>query len=206
MLPKDILSLNNAGISRLVRQKSILHITGISTKYIYFLQSGLVKVSHITNDGNEIIKYIIKPGSIFGELNLFDMEEDKNEIAIALENSEVFMIPAITIKNLMSTHQGIETIVNKSINKRIKQMEQRMLSLTLKDVKERIMDFLKDFALEFGHPVNGGFQVKNFLTHEDIAKITTTSRQSVSTTLGYFKKQGWIDYDTHNISVYKFQN
>ena len=51
-----------------------------------------------------------------------------------------------------------------------------MFSLILKGVKEGVFGFLKEFVLEFGHPVNGGYTARNFLTYEDIARITTTSR------------------------------
>lgn len=204
MLTKDILNLNSAGVCRKIGEKSIIQISGVSTNPIYYLSKGLLKISYITKQGNEIIKYIVKPGSIFGELSLFGQQEDKNEIATALSDSELTIVPAATVKKLMATNQGIENMVNDSINKRIKQMEKRMLSHSFKNVKERVLDFLHDFSIEFGNPVNGGFQFRNFLTHEDIAKITTTSRQSVTSAMVYFKKRGWIDYDSKSTSVYKF--
>jgi CRP-like cAMP-binding protein len=43
----------------------------------------------------------MKPGAIFGELNLLDFEEDRHEMAIAVEDSEVCFIPAETVKQLM---------------------------------------------------------------------------------------------------------
>ncbi|MBS1668389.1 MAG: Crp/Fnr family transcriptional regulator [Bacteroidetes bacterium] len=206
MLTKDVLSLNSAGVCRKIGEKTIIQISGISSCPVYFLSKGLVKISYITKQGNEIIKYIVKPGNIFGELTLFGQEEDRNEIATALADSELVIVPAATVKKLMATHPEIENMVNHSINKRIKLMEKRMLSHSFKNVKERVMDFLHDFSIEFGNPVNGGLQFRNFLTHEDIAKIATTSRQSVTSALVYFKKQGWIDYDSKNTNVYKFSD
>ncbi len=47
----------------------------------------------------------MKPGAIFGELNLLDFEEDRHEMAIAVEDSEVCFIPAETVKQLMAVIQ-----------------------------------------------------------------------------------------------------
>jgi CRP/FNR family transcriptional regulator len=203
---KDIIMLHNAGIIRRIAEKKIIHVTDTTIKYVYFLQRGLIKISNISDDGEEIIKYFIKPGTVFGELNLLDNEEDRHEIAVALENCEVCFIPAETVKQLMMTNTAFRNSIHHSIGQRIKKMEERMFSLMLKNVKERILDFLKEFVMEFGHPVNEGYTARNFLTHEDIARITTTSRQSVTTSLVYFKKRGLIDYDTQNLSVFNFQH
>jgi len=206
MSPKDILLLHNAGITRNIADKKIIQVTDTTIKYVYFLQKGLIKISNISDDGKEIIKFILKPGNIFGELNLLDNEEDRHEIAVAMDECQICFVPAETVKEMMNNDNLFRKNIHHCICKRIKRMEERMFSLMLKDVKERILDFLKEFVSEFGHPVNGGYQAKNFLTHEDIAKITTTSRQSVTTSLVHFKKMGWIDYDSQNLSVFNFQD
>jgi CRP/FNR family transcriptional regulator len=206
MLAKDIILLHNAGVIRSIAGNSIIQVADSTIKYVYFLQKGLIKISNISDEGKEIIKYILKPGNIFGELSLLDNEESRHEIAVALEDCEVCFILAETVKELMVTDHLFRKDIHQSIGKRIKKMEERMFSLMLKDVKERILDFLKEFVQEFGHPVDGGYTAKNFLTHEDIARITTTSRQSVTTSLVYFKKQGIIDYDTKNLNVYHLQH
>ncbi len=77
---------------------------------------------------------------------------------------------------MIVTNNVYRKSIHQSIGKRIKKMEEHMFSLILKGVKEGVFDFLKEFVLEFGHPVNGGYTARNFLTYEDIARITTTSR------------------------------
>lgn len=205
MKRKDILKLHNAGVVRRISERKVFNITDVPVKYVYFLQKGLIKISNISETGEELIKYFIKPGAIFGELNLLDNEESSQEVAIAMEDCEVCFIPVETVIQLMATNSTFQKYILQFIGRRIKKMEERMFSLMLKDVKERILDFLKEFVMEFGHPVDGGYTAKNFLTHEDIARVTTTSRQSVTTSLVYLKKQGLIDYDSQTLSVFNFQ-
>lgn len=203
---KDILMLHSAGVVRRVPEKRIIHTTDSSIKYVYFLQKGLIKVSNIGEDGEEVIKYFIKPGVLFAELNLLDMDEDRHEMAIAIEESEVCFIPVESVKQMMAMNPAFRKNINQLIGKRIKKMEERMFSLMLKGAKDRILDFLKEFVTEFGHPSNGGYTADFFITHDDIAKITTTSRQSVTTSMVDFKKRGLIDYNNRNLSVLNFQH
>lgn len=202
MNANDILLLQRSGVLRNVYKNKITQISETSIPYLFYLQKGLIKVSAITDDEREIIKYIVKPGQLFGELNLIDSEIKNREIAYAMENSELWFVPVDTVKRLMQENESFRQSVNKAIGKRINKMEERMISLMIKSVKERILDFLKDFVSEFGYPVVGGYEAKNFLTHDDIAKIITTSRQTVTTSLIDFRKKGWIDYDSSTLKVY----
>lgn len=202
MTTDEILQLQRLGTTRTVAAHKIIHITDASFKYVYILQKGLIKISNLSDNGTEIIKYIVKPGNIFGELNLLDNDTNRLEIAIAMEDAEICRVPVEEVRFIMENDKAFQRSINQSISDRINKMEQRMFALMLKDVKQRIMDFLKEFVAEFGYPVAGGYQARNFLTHEDIAKITTTTRQTVTSSLSHFKKLGWIDYNTRHLSVY----
>ena len=121
---------------------------------------------------------------------------------MAIETAEICFIPVQEATVIMQSDKAIQKSINQMMSNRINKMEQRMFALMLKDVKQRIMDFLKEFVAEFGYPVSGGYQARNFLTHEDIAKITTTTRQTVTSSLSHFKKLGLIDYNSRQLSVY----
>jgi len=198
----DMLTLHNAGIVRKVNRKRIIHISDSTIQYVYFLRKGIIKISTVNNRGEEFIKYFLKSGSFFGELNLLGSEEDSHEIAVAIEESEICFIPADTVKQLMISHLELNKSITSHIGFRLKKSEERALSLVYKSVKERILDFLREFVRDFGHPVAGGYAAMNFLTHEDIARVTGTSRQSVTTTLLNLKKEGNINYSKQTLSVF----
>jgi CRP/FNR family transcriptional regulator len=194
------LILHNAGVVKRIVQRETFSLADPTKKHVYFLKKGLIKISCIHDDKEEIIKYFIKPGSIFGELNLFD-SEDENEVAEAVEDCEVCFIPAETAKQFMLTNHELQKAIHHAISRRIKKTEERMFSLMTKSVTDRVRGFLTDFAKEFGQPVTGGLSVKKFLTHDDIARLTTTSRQSVSKALACLKKKGIIDYNAKMLFV-----
>lgn len=68
------------------------------------------------------------------------------------------------------------------------------MSLLFKDAGSRICDFLVDFTSEFGRRTKEGYEIKNYLTHGDIAKLADTSRQTVSSLHNDLREQKLIDY------------
>lgn len=92
VLPKDTILLHNAGVTRNVAEKRVIQLTDTTVKYDYFLQKSLIRISNISDDGKEIIKYILKPDNVFSELSPLDNEEYRHEIAVALKNCEVCFI------------------------------------------------------------------------------------------------------------------
>ena len=48
---------------------------------------------------------------------------------------------------------------------------------------------------QIGERVNGGFRFPLLLTHEEMASMTCTTRETVTRTLGQFRKDGWISVE-----------
>jgi CRP-like cAMP-binding protein len=88
---------------------------------------------------------------------------------------------------------------------RLRKIESRLSSVVFKDSSTRIIDFVRELAQDFGKVKNGELVVKNFLTHKDIAKLTFTSRQTVSSVLNRLKRAGKIDYDERYIKILTLQ-
>lgn len=202
MNTKDLSVLYDAGMVRQIPEDRIIHFGGSSVKYIYFLRKGMMKIAYMNGKGKEVIKDILQPGNIFGELALLENEESADEFAVALDPCEVVFIPVENVKKMMQGDAQIMAAINRVIGKRMKRLEERMFALIFKNVKERVYDFLKEFARDFGTAESDGFRARNFLTHEDIAKLTTSSRQTVTESLGYLKKKGLIDYNSRILKVY----
>jgi len=83
----------------------------------------------------------------------------------------------------MIENEDLRTEIFKQIGTRMKKIEDRLLSMFFKNSRSRITEFIMEFMKDFGQKTSEGYEVKNFLTHEDIAKLSATSRQTVNSTL-----------------------
>ncbi|MFQ6674273.1 MAG: Crp/Fnr family transcriptional regulator, partial [Fidelibacterota bacterium] len=57
----------------------------------FVISSGSVKITHLSEDGREVIFAILGKGEFFGEMALFE-EEPRSANAVALEETDVFIL------------------------------------------------------------------------------------------------------------------
>lgn len=199
------------GMSTMMRMCEILEMENIDKgtlieigkrdkKSIFFLKKGTVKIVDSTS---ETVKYIVKTGNIFGELSLYDKQAANEEKAYALEDSIICYIESNQMEGLMEKHKSLKNGVLKIYGIRIKKLERRLRDLLYKDSKLRIKEFITDYVHEFGEEQNDNLVAKNLLSHQDIANLTNTSRQTVSNVLSNLRKERHIDYSSQYVSLSK---
>jgi CRP-like cAMP-binding protein len=184
-------------MAEMIRDKSIkkgeyIYFPEEASKNIYFLKEGRVKIGSYSDDGKEIIKAILQPGEIFGELSLVG-EEKRIDFAQAMDNKVVICSMQMQdMEMMMQKNASLNFKVTKLIGFRLRKVERRLESLIFKDARTRIIEFIKDMAQEQGKKIGSEILVKHFLTHQDIANLTATSRQTVTTVLNDLKEKDLI--------------
>lgn len=168
---------------------------------IYLIAEGRVKIGSYTEDGREVTKAILSIGEIFGELGLIG-QETRSDFAQAMDdNTTICPMDIDDMKELMAQNKALNFKIYKLLGLRIKKMERKIESLVFKDSRTRIVEFLKDWAIEKGKKVGFETMMKNYLTHKDIASLTGTSRQTVTTILNELKEKNIINFDRRRILV-----
>lgn len=183
-----------------VSRNEFLYFEEDPSDTIYFLKKGKVKVGTYSDEGKEIIKTILQPGEIFGELSLMG-EANRDEFAEAIEQAQVCKISEPDFEELMQRFGNLSLKVSKIIGFRLKKVERRLESLVFKDARTRIIEFLKDQAHEQGEKVGFETMIKNYLTHQDIANLTGTTRQTVTEVLNDLRRQNLINFDRRQILI-----
>lgn len=171
------------------------------SKTIFFLKEGRVKIGNSSEDGRETIKAILQPGEIFGELALAG-EGKREDFAQALDSKVV--ICAFSVKDmeeLMEKNSAMSLRLTKLIGFRLKKMERKLRSLIFKDARTRIVEFIREMAEERGTPVGDEVLIKHHLTHQDIANLTASSRQTVTTVLNELRAANVINFERKRIMV-----
>jgi CRP-like cAMP-binding protein len=172
-----------------------------ASDHIYLIAEGRVKIGSYTEDGKEVTKAILSAGEIFGELALIGQEK-RNDFAQAMDNETTICPMNIDdMKELMAQNKALSLKIYKLLGLRIKKLERKVESLVFKDSRTRIVEFLKDWAHEKGKKVGFETMMKNYLTHKDIAALTGTSRQTVTTILNELKEKNIINFDRRRILV-----
>jgi CRP-like cAMP-binding protein len=84
-------------------------------------------------------------------------------------------------------------------------MEQRLESLVFKDSRSRIIEFLIDLVEKRGERVGYEHVVRKFITHQEIANLTATSRQTVTTVLNELRDKELLTFNRKRLLVRDFE-
>jgi len=175
-------------------------------QYIYMVADGRVRIGRYLDDGKEIVTAILGMGVIFGELALAG-EEKRTDFAQAMDDkTTVCPLSIDELKQLMYGNQELSFKMLKLVGLRLMKLERKLELLVFKDARTRIIEFIKDSATWKGKKVGYETLVPTKLTHKDIAALTGTSRQTVTTILNELKEKNLINFDRKKILVRDLAN
>ncbi len=167
---------------------------------IFFLTNGRVKIGNYSDTGKEITKSILTKGEVFGELAIVG-EPTRRDFALAMEETMVCIMTVEEMKSMMREHSGLSLFLMKVMGSRVLEMEQRLESLVFKDSRTRIIEFLKNLAVQKGQRVGYEMLVQKFLTHQEIANLTATSRQTVTTVLNELRNKNILIFNRRRLLI-----
>ena len=169
--------------------------------HIYMIANGRVRIGHYLDDGKEVIKSILTKGEIFGELAVAG-EEKRTDFAQSMDSdTSICPLGVEDLKVLMMQDKELSFKILKLVGLRLIKLERKLESLVFKDARTRIIEFLKDAAAWKGKKVGSETMVPTTLTHKDIASLTGTSRQTVTTILNELKGKNLINFDRKKILI-----
>ncbi len=180
---------------------SYIYLPDEPSDTIYFLSQGMVKTATHSDDGKEVIKSLIQPLAMFGEMGIIG-EARRKDLAQALRDEvHVFTLKVEDLKKLMRSNFLLCDRVMALFGKRLLRAEDKLESLIFKDARTRIVEFIKESVSRSGRKVGLEMLLKHSLTHQDIANITCTSRQTVTLVLNELRKSDLIYFNRGKILV-----
>ncbi len=193
--------LSNMLEYKIVPKYGVLYTPGDDSDVLYFLSRGVVKIATHSIDGKEVIKALIHPTAILGELGMVG-ELQRQDFAQALrEDVHLYLIKVEDFKQLMRSNFDLCTSFMSMIGNRLIRAEDKLESLIFKDARTRIIDFIKESVNDRGRKIGYEMLLKHSLTHQDIANITCTSRQTVTLVLNELRKSDLIYFNRGKILV-----
>ena len=174
---------------------------GDKAEYVYLLAKGTVKIGTTHPDGREMIKRILDPEAVFGEVAIYSDNPYSNFAFTMNSEVEVYRVRVAQFRRLLQESSALNMNVLNMIGRRLTNTEKRLESLVFKDARSRIIDFLRHSAETRGRKVGYETFFKNSLTQQDIANFTGTSRQTVTSVLNDLRKHNLIYFNRNGILI-----
>lgn len=202
---EELTYLNNYTEIKTYKKYDHVFLEDEPSNTIFFLTKGVIKLGSHSKDGREVIKNILHPHAMFGELGLVGEENRQGFAEVMNEPAECLLLKVVDFQKLMDkNHQLCLNVIN-LVGGKLRKAESRLESLIFKDARARIIDFLKDSVEKRGRRVGFEMLLKHSLTQQDIANITGTSRQTVTSVLNDLRKSDLIYFNRRSILIRDMQ-
>ncbi len=192
--------LMQSHVHKTYRKGEAVYIPNDLADCIFFIEVGQVKISVMNEEGKAITKAILGRGEVFGELTLLG-EERRHDFATALEETTVCVVTLPELRGLMRDRWELHLFFMNMFGARQLEMERRLESLIFRDSRSRIVEFLYQLTFTKGQRVGYEWVVRNFITHQEIANLTATSRQTVTTTLNDLRFKKLITFNRSRLLI-----
>lgn len=174
---------------------------------LYFIKEGNIRIGYINEDGTEVIKEIINRGEIFGQ---FTLEKNNLDGEFAQAYRSGVSLCAFTIddfEKLLQRKPEIALKYTKQVGHKLRNIQNRLVNLLNKNVKTRLINFFVMLVSSDIDPAaDTNVTVPNFLTHEDIAHLIGSSRQTVTTLINELEQEGLLQFTRQHITIASVKN
>jgi CRP/FNR family transcriptional regulator/CRP/FNR family cyclic AMP-dependent transcriptional regulator len=158
---------------------------------LFVIEQGQVKVSLIHEDGREVIFSFLGPGEVFGELALLD-GKPRSATVTATAPTSLLVLRRSDFLGLLAGMPQIAVSLLEELAGRLRRTDQQIEGLALFNVASRLSRTLLRLALERGVEVPEGFALEDPPTHQQLANMTGSTRETVSRVLKQLESQGYI--------------
>lgn len=170
------------------------------SNHIFVVKEGRVKVGSSSGDDREVIKRVVAKGEFFGALS-FIGQDTPNDYAIAMEKTKVYLLTKEEMLALIPDQNMLSQLMIQLLGSRLIDMEARVESMVFRSSRSRVIDFLDKLVERRGQRVGYEMLVRNFFTHQEIANLTATSRQTVTTVLNELKTKNILVFNRSRLLI-----
>ena len=177
------------------KREVVLHKGG-SGDGLLFLLGGQLQVVDITEDGRAIGLRMLSPGDFFGEIALIN-NSTRSASVVAMSDAVVAFLPAGTALHLFSHAPSVANQMLRYLAQKIQRDSEFRALLSINNTAKRIYNYLLLQRKQEG----GVDVVDNLPTHQDIANMINTSRETVTRALLTLAQQGVVRKDAHRLVI-----
>ena len=173
-------------------KRSLVHLPAGSRvpllkKSVWLVVRGMVKLSAISVQGDELLLGLAGPNEPFGDplsnVEVYEATTLCESDLLCLTCDEIAAAPHLA----MALLQGMGV--------RYRQSEAMLGLLGLRRIEDRVRGFLELLANDYGQPCDQGLRLNIKLTHQELASALSTTRVTVTRVLGSLKDEGWLQLD-----------
>jgi CRP/FNR family transcriptional regulator/CRP/FNR family cyclic AMP-dependent transcriptional regulator len=187
-----------------MREKTVSRGTTVFHQFdsrggLYLILAGSVKITRSGRDGREVTVAVLNEGNFFGEMSLLD-GQPRSASATALLASRLLVLDREHFQRSVLAHPRIVTKLLRELSKRLRAADQTIENLALGSVHDRLFHLLGHLGRRAPLKAGKGL-IERAPTHQELAEMVGSSRETVTRTLAALEKEGLIAIDRRRITL-----
>jgi CRP-like cAMP-binding protein len=179
-------------------KRSVVLHKGGSADALLFLLSGQLQVVDITEDGRAIGLRMLTAGDFFGEIALIN-NSTRSASVVAMTEVLVAFLPASTALHLFSHSPSVARKMLGHLAQKIQRDSEFRALLSINNASRRIYTYIA--LMQQSADKGGRMVIENLPTHQDIANMINTSRETVTRALLVLTQQGIVQKDGQRLVI-----
>lgn len=184
------------------RRNQEIYSLGDPATALYRIESGRVKVVRLSGEGKEKILNLYHEGDLFGEVCICGVGR-RNEQAFALEPLSVVSFDVKGLLKLVRKRTELTLDLLMLFCARLVECQEHIATLAFDGIRQRLAKEL----LRLGHlpgcqPDGGGVRLAVKLTHEELANLVNTTRETATSIMNQFRREGLLEYSPDKTVIF----
>ena len=195
---EELQTVESECYSRSFNRGELVYLPGDMSDAVLLLARGRIRMYHVNPEGKQAVLGFIDRGELFGELTVFD-DRVREEYAEAVDKSFVVLIPRQTMQRLMQDHADLTLGLTRLFGFRIRRIERRLKSLLFRSIRDRLVHLLLELAERYGRQTNDGLLLDLRISHQEMASVIGSTRETVTITLGELQEDGFLQIQRRKV-------
>jgi CRP/FNR family cyclic AMP-dependent transcriptional regulator len=169
----------------------VFYTPGETGEALFLLKKGRVQIYRLSPEGKKLVIATLEPGRLFGEMALVG-QGMHNTFAEAVEPCTLCAMSRRDVEMLLSRFPKVGLRLLEILGRRLTEAEERLEGLAFKSIPAQLAALLLRLARD--NVVEGH-------THQELAEMLGTYRETVTQTLDEFKAQDLIEVQRKQIKI-----
>jgi CRP/FNR family transcriptional regulator/CRP/FNR family cyclic AMP-dependent transcriptional regulator len=198
---EEISAIKSVMISREFEMgEVIVHEEDESLQTFFIIASGSVQVTVVTPEGKQAILATLKKGEFFGEMGILD-GEPRSASVVAAQRCLLLMLYRNPFLDILERFPKLTIRMLVEMSRRLRHTNRQINTLSMMSVYGRVADVILQLARENGRKIGQMVVIDNRPTHQDIADMAGTSRETVSRILSQLQKKQCLSIDRKKMVI-----
>lgn len=191
-LPKDeLMVIDKMSEMKPVKKGTLILSPENPIQALFLLKQGQVRLYRMNSEGRQFTVDILVDGNIFGETSSVSLTDDQI-YAEAMTDTYLCILSREDFEGFIEKNPKIALKLIDILSTRLKEVYSISEKLALSDVKNRLLYLLLMLSEKTGRRKKEWQTIEMRVTHQDLANMIGSTRETTSAIISSLKKEGYI--------------